>query len=252
MAHPFVRKLQHGASLCKQDQDVLTGLTQSVRRIGARQDILEEGTEPRSLRLILDGWACRYRLLSNGKRQIISFFVPGDLIEPFGVLPRFCDHSLGALTPVALATISLTAIGSAARLSPRIEEALWWDLLVASAIEREHVVSLGRRSAAERTGHLFCELQLRLAMAGLTDGLSYEMPVTQADLSDLLGLSTVHVNRSLQELRRLGLISLRGRRLTIHDLDGLQELSFFDATYLHVDEAPPKGCPERIVGWNKR
>jgi CRP-like cAMP-binding protein len=151
------------------------------------------------------------------------------------MLPRFIDHALGALTPVVIAPLALDLIGNAARSSPRIGEALWWDLLMASAIEREHVVSLGRRSASERMGHLFCELHLRLEMVGLLDGLGYDMPVTQADLGDLLGLSTVHVNRSLQELRRAGLISLQGRHLTIQDLDGLRELSFFDAAYLRPE-----------------
>jgi CRP-like cAMP-binding protein len=229
----FVRKMRHGARLNAEDERLLSSLAQPIRSIGTRRDILAEGDTPRSLPLILDGWACRYRLLANGKRQVITLFVPGDLCEPFGVLPRFMDHMLAAITPVAFASVSVEAAASVAGSSPRIEEALWWDLLVASSIEREHVVSLGRRSAVERMGHLFCELHLRLAMVGLVEDLGYDLPVTQADLGDLLGLSTVHVNRSLQELRRSGLISLRGRRLTIHDLTGLRDLSFFDENYLH-------------------
>jgi len=102
------------------------------------------------------------------------------------------------------------------------------------------VVSLGRRQASERLGHLFCELHLRLSMVGLVDdGLSYELPIRQSDIGDLLGLSAVHVNRSLQDLRRTGLVSLRDRRLTIHDLEGLRELSFFDAAYLRANGSAP-------------
>ncbi len=232
MAHPFVRKLRHGAPLTDEDEEILTRLTHLVRTFGPRADIVAEGSPSRFLPLIVDGWACRYRLLPNGKRQIISLFIPGDLCEPFGVLPRFMDQPLAALTPVTAALVPLNAIGNLVRHNPRVNEALWWDLLVASAMEREHVVSLGRRSATERLGHLFCELHLRLEMVGLVDGLSFDMPITQTDLGDLLGLSTVHVNRSLQDLRMTGLISLRGRSLTILSLEGLREVSFFDAEYL--------------------
>lgn len=235
MVHPFLRKLRHGARLTKEHEETFLRLTQSTRTIGAREDVVPLGGQPRYLPLVVDGWACRYTTLENGRRQIISLFLPGDLCEPFGVLPRFMDHAIGALTPCVIAQVRTDAIRSVAQLSPRIEEALWWDLLVASAIEREHLVSLGRRSATERLGHLFCELHLRLGMIGLVDGdeLSYDMPITQADLGDLLGLSMVHINRSLQELRKTGMISLRGRRLTIHNLEGLRELAFFDDGYLH-------------------
>uniref|UniRef100_E6VKH7 Transcriptional regulator, Crp/Fnr family n=1 Tax=Rhodopseudomonas palustris (strain DX-1) TaxID=652103 RepID=E6VKH7_RHOPX len=235
MVHPFLRKLRHGARLTKDSEELLVRLTQSTRAVGAREDVVPFGGEPRYLPLVLDGWACRYITLENGRRQIVSLFLPGDLCEPFGVLPRFMDHGVAALTPVVIAQIRPEAIRAAASASPRIEEALWWDLLVASAIDREHLVSLGRRTATERLGHLFCELHLRLTMIGLVDEdeISYDMPVTQADLGDLLGLSMVHINRSLQELRRTDMISLRGRRLTIRDLDGLRELSFFDNGYLH-------------------
>jgi CRP-like cAMP-binding protein len=234
MPNPFVRKLRHGADLTEADEAILLDLAQPLRRIEARGDIVREGTEPRALVLVVEGWACRYKQLENGKRQIISFFLPGDLCEPFGILPRFMDHALGALTPVAVAHIQPGAIRNAARASRCIEEALWWDLLAAVAADQERVVSLGRRSAAERLGHLFCELQLRLAMVGLADPDGYDLPVTQVDLADLLGLSSVHVNRSLQELRATGLLSLKGRRLTIHDLKSLQEASLFDPGYLHT------------------
>ncbi len=231
----FVRKLRNGTRLLPEDEAILAGLVGPARRIEARGDIVSEGSEPRALTLIVEGWACRYKQLENGRRQILSFSLPGDLCEPFGILPRFMDHSLGALTAVTIAQVSPEAVRNAARANPRIEEALWWDLLVAVAADQERTVSLGRRTAAERLGHLFCELQLRLAMVGLADREGYELPVTQVDLADLLGLSAVHVNRSLQELRGTGLISLRGRRLSVHDLEGLRRVALFDPGYLHSD-----------------
>ena len=192
-------------------------------------------SKPTSLTLILEGWACRYKQLEDGRKQIISLLLPGDLCEPYGLLPRFTSHSLGALTPVVLAKVPPDVVRNAARISPRIEEALWRDMLVGIAENHERVVNLGRRSASERLGHLFCELHVRLGMVGLADETGYEMPLTQIDLGDLLGLSSVHVNRSLQGLRAMGLVSLRGRRLTIHDPEELRAASLFNAAYLHSD-----------------
>ncbi|MCG6206400.1 Crp/Fnr family transcriptional regulator [Rhodopseudomonas sp. HC1] len=237
MTHPLLRKLRFGARLTTEDESVLMSILDPARTVSPREDVAEEGIRPHALPLIVEGWACRYSTLANGQRQIISLFIPGDLCEPFGMLPRFMDHSVATLTPVIMSPVRVERLKSAVTSSPRIEEALWWDLLVSTAIDREHLVSLGRRTATERLGHLFCELHLRLDMVGLVDGMGYEMPVTQADLGDLLGLSMVHVNRSLQELRRTGLMSLRGRRLTINDLHGLRELSFFDEGYLHPEGA---------------
>lgn len=228
----FTRKLRNGADLTAADESTLNKLAEPSRQIERRGDILPDGSKPSSLILFLEGWACRYKQLENGKRQIISIFLPGDLSEPFGAVPPFMDHSFGALTSVRFAQVTPGTMRSVVESSPRIAEALWWDLLMAEAVLRERAISLGRRSATERMGHLFCELQLRLAMIGLADQSSYDLPLTQADLADLFGLSTVHVNRSLQELRGLGLISLRKGRLTIHDVHTLREFSLFDAAYL--------------------
>jgi CRP-like cAMP-binding protein len=239
MAHPFVRKLRHGARLTAEDEAILLDLAHQERNVTANSDIHSEGIEPRFLPVVLEGWACRYRMLETGRRQIVSLFLPGDLCEPFGALPRYIDHPFAALTPVTFAPVSLEAIGLAARRSPRIYEALWWDLLTMTAIEREFIVSMGSRSAAERMGHLFCELHLRLDAIGLVERLSYDFPLTQADIGELLGLSTVHVNRSLQDLRRAGWLSLRDHRLTIHNLAALRDFSLFDPAYLHLGGSMP-------------
>jgi CRP-like cAMP-binding protein len=236
--NPFIRKLRHGASLTSVDEQILAELAHSVHQAEARRDLSFEGEAPRTLVLILEGWACRYKQLENGRRQIISVFIPGDLCEPFGVLPQFMESSIATLTPAVVARVPLDEIRKATQVSLRIEEALWWDLLTATALDRERVVSLGRRSASERLGHFFCELYFRLGAAGLVEQREYEMPITQADLADLLGLSVVHLNRSLQELRGAGLISLRGRRLRILNLERLKSACFFDEAYLHHDARP--------------
>lgn len=222
-----MRKLRHGTCLTEDDELILGSLAGPLHRVG-RGDIASEGAAPLAVVLVVDGWVCRYKQLENGKRQITSIFLPGDLCGPFGALPPSTHHALAALTPALLTYLPPHAIRAAAQASPRIEEAMWWDLLFAEALHREHIVGLGRRSATERLGYFFCDVQLRLDMVGMCDGWSYDMPLTQSDLADLFGLSAVHVNRSLQELRGSGLLSLRGRRVDVHDLQGLRELSLFD------------------------
>lgn len=233
MTHRLVAKLRNGAHLTSEDERALVMLAATTRSVPAHRDILSEGEEAHWLPLILDGWACRYKILENGKRQIISLFLPGDLCEPFGVLPRSSDCSLSAITPVTFSPVAPKAIAVAARDSQSLREALWWDLLLSCANEREHIVRLGRKTAAERTGHLICELYTRLNMVGLVHDMEFELPLTQMHLADMLGLSTVHMNRSLQDLRRLGLVTFHARRLRIHNLKDLRELSFFDGAYFH-------------------
>jgi CRP-like cAMP-binding protein len=231
---PFLRKLAHGAALTADDRAVLTRLAEPVHHVG-RGDILHEGAEPRAIVLVLDGWAYRYKQLETGMRQITAIYLSGDLCEPFGALPRLVDDGLAAATPAVLARVSPRALRDAARDSPRIDAALWWDLLASDALARDHMVSLGRRAATERLANFFCQVHQRLALVGLADGESFAVPLTQTELADLFGLSTVHVNRSLQELRRSGLLSLQSRRATILDLPALRELAMFDLACFAAD-----------------
>jgi len=232
--HPFVCKLRNGAILTREDEIILTDLANITRPVG-RGDVLREGAHQRSIVLVVEGWLCRYKQLENGKRQITSIYIPGDLCQPFGAVPRVLDHSLAALTLAMLSFVPPQFLLNTARSNPRIEEALWWDLLKTDALAREHVVSLGRRSATERLGHFFCEMWERLAMVGLIEDNSFDLPLTQVDLADLFGLSAVHVNRALQELRSSGLLSLRSRRATLPDMAGLRELSMFDPVQILRD-----------------
>lgn len=231
---PFFQKLRHGAPLSTEDEALLLGPGVNSRHTDKGRDIAKAGDILRGVPLILNGWACRYHLLANGKRQILALYLPGDLCEPFGASQGFADYPLGAITSVVYASISREALLDAVSVSTVCRQALWWDLLIATNIERELIVRLGQRSAAERLGHLFCELELRLEMAGFPTDTGYDMPLTQTDLGDLLGLTPVHVNRSLQDMRAAGLISLKSRRLSIRRPEELRELSEFDASYLHT------------------
>ncbi|GLS43169.1 Crp/Fnr family transcriptional regulator [Methylobacterium brachythecii] len=237
MDNPLVRKLQRFARLSTGDKQALNEAARlNVRRIGPREDIIREGESPDQVNLILSGWACRYKQLEDGRRQIIAFFLPGDLCDTHVFVMREMDHSIGTLSAVTVAEIGRDTLTAITEQHPRVTQALWWEMLVATAVQREWTVNIGQRTATERLGHLFCELFLRMRAVDLTDGTSCELPITQVDLADALGLSNVHVNRVLQELRANGLVTLRGRLLTIPDLPALKAASLFNPNYLHLDQ----------------
>ena len=233
MSNPFIRRIENRASLSAEHRQKLEALTAYKHHLEPQNDIVQEGEHQLVVNVVLSGWACRYKILPNGRRQIISLFLPGDMCDPYVFLLGAMDHSLGTLTAVTLAKVPATAIRAMTASGPELAEALWWQMLIAIEIQREWTVSLGRRTAVERLAHLFCEVPARLAAVGLSNGLDCEMPLTQTDLADISGLSTVHVNRSLQALRASGLVELRSKRLVIQDHRGLMDLATFDAAYLH-------------------
>lgn len=236
--NPFLDKLARMVPLTADDRILLGSLAARTHAIKPRVDILLEGEQRDSLVLVVSGWACLYKYLENGARQIVSLLLPGDLCQPFGSCAGNMAYSLGTLTAAVIAYIKPAALRQVARMSDAIEVGLWWDSLLKGDIQNEHVVSLGRRSAQERLGHFFCELYMRLSLAGLVDRPEFEMPMTQTEIADLLGLSAVHVNRSLQDLRAQGLVFLRNGHLVIHKLPELMEISQFDPGYLHLKRFP--------------
>ncbi len=235
MPHHLIRKLEQFTKLSRDDRQALEAAAAKRRSFAEHSDIIREGDDPAYVNLILEGWACRYKQLDDGRRQILSFFVPGDLCDTHIYILREMDHSIAALTPVTLAEIPRSILERITNERTRVTKALWWDTLVSVAIQREWTVNLGQRTAIERLGHLFCELFLRLRGVGLTEGNSCMLPLTQVELADAMGLSNVHINRTLQELRRSGLVALKGKRLTIPDLDALQKISLFNPNYLHLE-----------------
>ena len=233
MFNPFIHKLERLARVSAEERRALESITDRIQHLGSRETIIDEGDTPHFVNIVLSGWACRYKILPDGRRQIIAFLLPGDMCDPYVFLLRTMEHSLGTLTPVTLAKVPAQAIRDLTASGRELAEALWWQMLEAMEIQREWTVSLGRRTAIERLAHLFCEISIRLGSLGLTNGPDCDMPITQSDLADAMGLSTVHVNRSLHELRASGLVELRSRRLTILDRQGLMDLAMFDPAYLH-------------------
>jgi CRP-like cAMP-binding protein len=222
--------------LSASDRTVLDGVWNgAVKQAPAQQDMIREGDEPTCVRLLVEGWACRYKMLEDGRRQILSFFLPGDICDFNVFVLKHMDHSMLALTAVRYITLNPTDFEKLTLGNPRILQAFWWESLVNASIQREWTVNLGQRSALERMAHLLCELFVRLRLVGLTDGSRCDLPVTQIELADALGLTAVHVSRTIKELRGRQVIRLKDRQLEILDFDALCHIALFDMNYLHLD-----------------
>lgn len=232
----LVRKLESIATLTNAEQRAIESLPVRVRTLDARQDIVRDGDKPSHCCLILDGWACRYKLLSEGRRQILSFHVAGDIPDLQSLHLHTMDHGLATMRVATVAFIPHEDLRKLAADFPSIGTLLWRSTLVEAAISREWETNLGRRPAFERMAHLFCELYLKLQAVGLADDHRCPMPITQVDLADALGLTSVHVNRVLKELRAQTLITLRSSTLVIQAWDELRQAAEFDPTYLHLEK----------------
>lgn len=228
-------KLEAFTKLSADDKAALAQARRNLRFVDARRDLVSEGDKPRFVHLILEGWACRYKQLPDGKRQIVGLFVPGDFCDLNVYILKYMDHSIGAITRLKVAMITPEEMIALTAERPRVTQALWWHELVGAAVQREWTLNVGQRSAHERLAHLLVELYIRLQVVGRADNGRCDFPLTQNDLADATGLTAVHVNRTLQELRRDGLIELDRKQLQILDLDRLMEVAMFNPNYLHLD-----------------
>jgi CRP-like cAMP-binding protein len=228
-------KLEAFTRLSANDRAALARATRNIRFIDARKDLVSEGHKARFVHLVLDGWAGRYKQLPDGKRQIVSLFVPGDFCDVNVHILKAMDHSIAAITRLKVAMITPEEMDALTAERPRITQALWWHELVTAAVQLEWTLNVGQRSAYERLAHLLIELYLRLETVGRAHNKRYDFPLTQNDLADATGLTAVHVNRTLQELRRDGLIELDRKQLQIVDLERLIDVAMFNPNYLHLD-----------------
>lgn len=235
MVAPLALRLEAFTRLSSEDKAAVGRVSKISRVIAPRRDLIREGERPHYVHLMIEGWACRYKALPDGRRQIVAFFVPGDFCDLNIYVLKEADHSIGAITRLAVADISREDMDLLTTHYPRITQALWWESLVNAAIQREWTLNIGQRTAYERIAHLLVELFLRLKSVGLTNGISCDFPLTQTDIADATGLTAVHVNRTLQELRREGLIILERKHLTIPTLQKLKDVAMFNANYLHLD-----------------
>ena len=235
MTNTLVTKLSRYIELDDREIAALDRLTCSPYLADAHTDLIREGTNPENVFLLLEGWGYRYSLLRNGNRQIFGYLLPGDLCDVHVFMLESMDHSVGLLSNAKVVKIPADEMLELINRYPRIERALWIATLVAESTLRQWVVNIGQRDAFERTGHLFCELWQRMRAVGLVSADDqFELPLTQVELADTLGLTSVHVNRTLQRLREGGLITLNRSRLTILDPRRLAEVSGFDGSYLRL------------------
>lgn len=234
----LARKLENFSPVKDDDRRAIESLFTLEKRYDAGRDIVREGSVPPAVFTIVEGMACRYRLLADGRRQIMSFLLPGDLCDLHVFVLKAMDHSIAALAPTSIASAARDRIIDLLVYHPRISAGLWWNEMQEHAILRERIVGLGRLDAAGRVAYLLCELYWRFQAIGMVRDRCFALPLTQVDLADALGLTPIHVNRILQRLRQQELVVIGRRSVTIQNLDRLQEVAGFSNGYLHLGGAP--------------
>lgn len=240
-SHPLIGRLNRFVTLSPDECLAIEAMTRSQRTLGPGQALAREGTRPESVCLIIDGFAYRYRHLADGRRQILGYLLPGDLCDTQFVIFDECDHDIGTLCTSRVASIPLTTLMSTIVKFPKIERGLLMMSAVDAAINREWLLNLGKRTAFEKLGHFFCELTIRFhAVHDNACGKEVDVPLTQADLADTMGLTVVHVNRVLQRFRREGLLNWSRRHFHILDFERLATLSGFDPRYLRMQQRLPE------------
>ncbi|WP_244507500.1 Crp/Fnr family transcriptional regulator [Methylobacterium phyllostachyos] len=212
----------------------MAGLPMQVSAYEPHQDVVVENDRPARCFTVLDGIAAAYKTTNEGGRQVTAFYVPGD-VPGFQCLQlEVLDFSIAAVTTLRIGSVGHDAVRGMLAAHPRLADAFWRTTLIEGSLAREWLLNNGRREAYGRLAHLFCELLTRLEAVDLAHGRACDFRLTQSELADALGVTAVHVNRVLKELRDQGLITLGGGRLVIHDWDALAEAADFDPAYLHL------------------
>lgn len=234
MPNAFVRKIRAFAALDDDDVRELERACKNTQSFAARYDLIREGDKPGPVFVVLEGWGCRYKLLPEGGRQITAFLMPGDFCDMHVAVLDEMDHNIATLTPARVAMIARPEMEALIASRPSLTHAFWRTQLVDESVLRAWIVSMGRRNAIERVAHLLCELYVRAANIGLIDGSGeFELPLTQVVLADALGLTPVHVNRVLRNLRENKAITLKRGKLIVADTGKLVRIAGFDDNYLH-------------------
>jgi CRP-like cAMP-binding protein len=233
--NPMIRKLESVLTLTDDERQALENLPMQVSVIKNDQDLVREGDRPSRSCLILSGFTATYKVTKEGKRQIVNFGVAGDIPDLQSLHLKTLDVSIGTLATCRMGFIQHEDLHDLCTRYPRITAAFWRETLIEGAIFREWVTNIGRREAYNRMAHILCEVLVRLRAVGLVEGHACNLPITQGEFADAMGITTVHVNRVLQQMRADGLIELNGDRLNIPDWEKLKQVGEFDPTYLHLE-----------------
>jgi CRP-like cAMP-binding protein len=234
MPNKLTQKLELFGVLPDEDRALLDEVAAQGHSVAARTDLIVAGDAPSDVHLVLEGFACRYKLMPDGRRHIFAFMLPGDFCDLNIFILKAMDHNIGTLTRCVIADIPRKRILEMVE-RPQLARALWWATLVDEATLREWLVNLGQRGAEQRIAHLLCEIHLRLQVIGLAGASSFKLPLSQEVIADTTGLSNVHANRMLVKLREEGLIEIEGRSIDLLDIKRIRAMCDFDPNYLHLD-----------------
>lgn len=250
-AASFLTRLRQSPGFGPVDLAAITKSTADVRTVDHHGTVVPEGRRDDRIHVVLEGWAAQARILETGSRQIPALFIPGDIANIDALHLPGADYGTVALTRCTVVSFARDELDTAMNLHRGLRDAVYRMMAVEKAIATQWTVGLGRRSARERTAHLLCELFARLHAVGAARPGGFALPLTQEELADVLGLTAVHVNRTLQALRSVGLIRLKDHVLTIPDRDSLAREGGFEAAYLHNGDggagragSRPSGAPE--------
>lgn len=235
---PLLRKLRLWSSLDEADATALLALPHIVRDLDLGQYVVREADVATHCCLLVEGFAIRTKIVADGGRQIVNIHMAGDCVDLQNSLLTIADHNVQALTRTTAAFIPRGAIMEIAFARPAVGKGLWFETLVEGSISREWIANVGRRDAKTRIAHLLCEFAMRLEAAGLGEQTNYELPMTQEQVADTVGLTPVHVNRTLKALDAEGLTKRAKRSVTILDWKKMAEVGDFNSTYLHLPKQP--------------
>jgi CRP-like cAMP-binding protein len=232
----LTKKLNTFVALSRDELQCLADMQSNPFNVKRGRQLTQEGQTGHKAFVLQAGWACSYKLLSDGARQIISFPIAGDIVGLRSVLLRTADHSFSALTDAVVNAVEGTHIMKCVTEFPRLGAALLWAASRDEAMVVEHLVNIGRRNALERTAHFFMELAERMSLIGQATETEFKCPLSQFVLADALGLTAIHVNRTLRQLRERKLLTVRKGTVTMHDLPALRKLAGFQGGYLNSRE----------------
>ena len=234
----LIRKIELRDRLSDEEKRVLIAAVGTPKEVLAHQDIVREGDRPTYSTLVMRGFTSRQQVLSGGERQITAIHIPGDFVDLHSFLIKTMDHGVRTLTPCTIAPVKHETLREITANYPHLARLLWLMTLIDAAIHRRWLTAMGRQSALGQTAHLLCEMCIRQKEIGLSSGSAFLMPLSQARLADVLGLSTVHTNRVVRELRESACVEWQGEQVTVKSWDRLKELAEFDATYLSLQNEP--------------
>ncbi|MBX4905805.1 MULTISPECIES: Crp/Fnr family transcriptional regulator [Rhizobium] len=238
MIEPLLLNLGSRDVLSNDEENLLRSILVKDRQFAVGEDLVSQGSRPPFSTLLLDGFAARYKVMADGSRQITALHVAGDFVDLHAFPVKVMDHGIVALSPCHVALADHADLRAITERMPHLTRLLWLDTLVDGAIHREWIVAMGRRSKRAQIAHLVCELFMRLKVVRRTRGESFQFPLTQIEMADVLGISVVHLNKTLQALRREGVFTWENRTITIVDWERLQEIAEFDPAYLSISREP--------------